>query len=334
MLKKTLIIHLGYGKCASTYIQHLASLSKEHLAKASIKLSRSGLVGYANHCLSVNYCTQNATEHQRNAAMNTLCQELAALQAGETLLVSSEYLVGDSEISIEEILKGVPKDIDVQLIILLRRQDRLIESWYSQEIQNANYMDKSVMLLGETLMGTGILSYGNFVEAFNATIQQHGAKLSVYSLEQLYDANIDPFLAILSSADADSVKASILGQKRFVPRNKRLTYESLMLLRFIHNECGLSLFKMFMNEWPEWFPLKGRSSYLSDAERCLILAQSTEENSILTLQHPNCRFDKFQPSADLSSRVVRGDESKDYINVVSAYADLAMEWLSRGTPKG
>jgi hypothetical protein len=331
---KTLIMHLGYGKCASTYIQHLASLSKEHLAKAGIKFSQSGLIGFANHCLSVNYCTQCATEHQHKVAKKTLCQELGALQAGETLLVSSEYLVGDPKSALEEILKEVPKDINVQLIIFLRRQDRLIESWYSQEIQNANYMDKSVMRLGEALWDIGILSYGKFVEEINGFSQQHGAELSVYSLEQLHDANIDPLLAMLASTNVDSIKANILDQKAFVLRNKSLTYESLMLLRFIHNECGLSLFKMFMNEWPEWFPLKGRSSYLSDAERRLIIAQSAESNTLLTHQYPTCLFDEFQPASDLSSRVVRGDENKDYIDIVSAYADLTMEWLSNYNRNG
>jgi len=321
------VLHLGYGKCASTYVQQLAWCNEGLLASSGIRLSRAGLVGVANHGLSPSFCDQNSCKDLLPASLEALDKELHDLDAGESLLVSSEYLVGNMSHVRDVILKMAPPSVDLEGVILLRRQDRLVESWYCQEIVNMRRLDEPIMRLVDELWATGILNYAGLVELACDIFSEHGGKARVYTLEQMAATSEDPLVAILGSSCLDSASwDQIIASSSGVSRNQRLSIESILLLKHIYSHFGASIFEMFMGNRPKWFPIAGSKNYLSYPKRKLVLAQSNSVNHKLIELFSDCKFDDLAVSTESYALAV-ANERRVHAAVLNLHLDKALEWL-------
>jgi len=280
-LSPRLLIHIGYGKCASTYIQESLRINKDMLLKNKVLLSDSGLVGPCNHGLSYQYCSQAGKPDLRSESLHTLFEEVKRLLPGEILIASSEYLVGDGDWLVD-LLSRFANHVNITVLVYLKRQDRLLESWYYQELINGKRLAQPIGLLGDELWLSGILNYGEFCTNLKLTIQGLGGKLIVHSLDYLKAQCIEPFHAFLFDVGMRGVLYTcglLAPSKQAV--NSKVPLESLYLIQHLHGYYGVSVFDVFMSCLPEWYPLGG------DQE---LLAQGGEGPVLVTVSSDKLAF--------------------------------------------
>lgn len=125
---RTLYLHIGLHKTGTTFLQKLLLENRDRLLRAGL-----GLGPYQDPELG--------THHPIIAAMRRLGAERvmaeAARCAGDALLVSAEDLCHllDDPARARALRDAAARHFDVRIIIFLRRQDRLAESYYAESVK-------------------------------------------------------------------------------------------------------------------------------------------------------------------------------------------------------
>jgi hypothetical protein len=137
---KTLYIHIGLPKTGTTLIQRWLSLNQTILADERIWVPTKTI--YA-HRLAVEYITdvrrsaRSDVIHIKNTPLQAVRSELMAAVQNPYFtsgILSSEYFYECPPKNVES-LREIIGNTNVLIVLFLRRQDRLIESGYNQEVK-------------------------------------------------------------------------------------------------------------------------------------------------------------------------------------------------------
>ena len=138
--KKTLYLHIGLPKTGTTYVQNWLGVNRNWLAERQTWSPSRDI--YA-HRLAVEYIT-DTRRRSRSDAIEILKTPLhdAALELANwvkdsrftSAVVSSEYFFETDPRVVAESLPRIGP-VKLKIVMVLRRQDRLIESSYNQEVK-------------------------------------------------------------------------------------------------------------------------------------------------------------------------------------------------------
>jgi hypothetical protein len=323
---KNLLIHPGLGKCGSTYIQKLLSLNSSAFKKYNIKFAESGRVKNANHFLSANYCRLSNALNERQRHLNDLKNEIMLSPDNSTTIISSEYIAGDSENELMD-LYSLSDNAKITVVIYLRRQDRLVESWYAQEIKNGNRMDQPIQLFLDELWSLGLINYEGLFNKFN--LPKYNIHLHLYSLEKLMSSSEDIFINLLNHIDGSAkIFNELVKTTNIEDKNIRLSLESIFLLRHLFKIYGKSIFEMFMTSPPPWYPLDGKTQYLETFERKLIMSQAKPSNDKLLKMYPLVAFDPIDELAEKKYSLGNVCDRERY--TLQEFIPKAIDWITNG----
>jgi len=144
-------LHLGAHKCASTTLQHNLAANRQHLEAAGLvyvppgEIAKSPLGSHFMKLANGGFANEALGLKSARAARRTLL-ERAAAAPGRDLLLSWEGFLGHSALDrhgglyphIDQVaaaLSLVLEGFDLRLLLVVRRQDTLIESCYLQQVK-------------------------------------------------------------------------------------------------------------------------------------------------------------------------------------------------------
>ena len=137
-------LHIGLPKTATTTIQKWLSTNTSTLRKAGIFAFGDVCFGHRLAIAAVDDKTQQNRKDiagiVRRAPLNEVTNQLANVARDEsiqTAIISSEYFSLADPKTVKELLSEAGLE-DVSIILVLRRQDRYIESGYSQDVAGAD----------------------------------------------------------------------------------------------------------------------------------------------------------------------------------------------------
>jgi len=144
---KTLTLHIGLPKTGTTYIQGWLRTRRAALAERGIFVPARDIFPHRLACEFIGDARRAARAdvvHIRQtpfaAALDDLAGALRDARVGHCI-VSSEYFF-EAEPSLVAALRQAAPDMDIRIIAFLRRQDRIIESGYNQEVKAMGITNK------------------------------------------------------------------------------------------------------------------------------------------------------------------------------------------------
>jgi hypothetical protein len=294
-MAKRFYLHIGLGKCGSTYLQNRLRRHEDLLCASGVRLSQAGLVDFANHGLSELYQNTFGDINKYMTALSGLQSELQSLDPCTSLIASSEYLYGFCNNSLPRIIDIIDVDIEVMVIVFLRRQDRLVESWYCQDVRYGNRYDQSPIELARELSEKQLLDY--YFQIQKLIGLGDNINVTVFSLEHASEMNIDIFNLLLNSMGVAEIDEFGAGADANLPpsfSNARLPRSAIILLKHIRRTYGRQVFNMFSSSLPDWFlGLDGSSWQLNPLEAELVVTQNNNSNQVLSDEHPAALFDNY-----------------------------------------
>ncbi|WP_137168123.1 hypothetical protein [Salinimonas lutimaris] len=232
--KKSLILHIGTGKTATTAIQHFLYNSHAYLSKFNAKYVESGLIDDNHHLLCRNFMRgHTSTQDDISQSILDLKKELSESDYS-SYIVSSEYFPGLALEEIKELAEAVSGLAEVKVIVYLRRQDRYLESWYLQLLKSGNF-NHSLEVLRERLIQDKIFDYPYLIDLWSKIFGKNNVIVRPYEKSQFFKSDIlKDFLNSLDMFDEEfevqikSISAnSSLSRQQAILGNKILSmYES------------------------------------------------------------------------------------------------------------
>jgi len=137
MKRKELYLHIGMPKTATTVLQHFFALNRDILKNFGVTYPLSGS-RHAHHRLgwSINIHNGSAKWWFDNDLLDYQDEwkvVLAQLNSEKNLL-STEGLWGFDEAQIDHV-KGMTSQFHTRIVIYIRRQDALLDSWYNELVK-------------------------------------------------------------------------------------------------------------------------------------------------------------------------------------------------------
>jgi hypothetical protein len=144
MSKPTLYLHIGVAKTGTTYIQTLLKNQRKALLKTGILYPLCGIHGTGHSAIAINYIGQpfkdsmrrsnifNKTERPLMARDNILYEVSSARRPIKFVIISAEGLALADKPGIESVAAQYSPYFDIKVVVFLRRQDHLAESFRSQ----------------------------------------------------------------------------------------------------------------------------------------------------------------------------------------------------------
>lgn len=131
---KTLYLHIGTPKTGTSVLQWFFTRNRELLKEYGITYPEFGLVDDCHHRIGASfYPPEFRPYYIQYPDMLTLEEYAEMIKAIEgDVLLSSELL---SHGHLASTLRHAIGDIDIRVVVYLRRQDSLLESWYNQEVK-------------------------------------------------------------------------------------------------------------------------------------------------------------------------------------------------------
>ena len=137
---RELILHIGLPKTATSYLQRWMTVNAKPLIRGGIWVPQRQIFGHRLAVETISKVEVAAREDVAGIKRTSLEDSLTALQLAmrktdaRKFLVSSEYFY---EANPEDVKQKLTADLGMQvrIILLLRRQDRLIESGYNQSVK-------------------------------------------------------------------------------------------------------------------------------------------------------------------------------------------------------
>lgn len=133
---RTLVLHIGLHKTATTYLQNALAVGREQLLECGVLYPRSGEVTEERESTR-----EGAQSGQAQFTVAGDHRDLIASLAREvhdstrTVVVSSEdFTLPRASRTPEQFLEMFDAFGRVEVVLVLRRQDRWIESWYKQRV--------------------------------------------------------------------------------------------------------------------------------------------------------------------------------------------------------
>lgn len=150
----TLYFHIGCHKTATTYLQHAMYANRQKLSENGLCYPDFGIIDGAHHHLGgtvINGLGLGRFARPDRKKYNSL-HEIPFWRKLVTTLNSREYpsyLISTEELEwtldpsviARYVRRNVP-DIDIKVIVYLRRQDKYLESFYQQLVKDANIRER------------------------------------------------------------------------------------------------------------------------------------------------------------------------------------------------
>jgi hypothetical protein len=149
-MKKTIYIHIGSPKTATSSIQNVAKNNSSYLKLKGIKYIESVCSGSAHHPLV--FDTNGKSKEvdgfwygnvPRGGAWEALCNEIETSDFNRFLVSSELFFAVLNQPKYIEFIKEQLSSYDIKIICFLRSPDKLYSSFYSQDIKGERQWSKS-----------------------------------------------------------------------------------------------------------------------------------------------------------------------------------------------
>ncbi|QER41303.1 hypothetical protein F1847_00580 [Thermodesulfobacterium sp. TA1] len=189
---KELIIHIGLYKTGTTSIQEFLYKNKDKLFN-EFGIYYPNTYGLKSHNLCAHILRNYYPEHLVNIVNKTgLTKDILLKQFRDeldnvkpnTVLISSEVLSGFTNL-INEIVQVVSPKI-LKLIVYLRRQDKKLESLYSEQVRN---LDSKAFPLSPFHIGSFSLDYHKYLKKLEHILGLNKVELKL--IPRIYSRDFD-----------------------------------------------------------------------------------------------------------------------------------------------
>jgi len=139
-VKKTIYLHIGFGKTGTTSIQQMYYESRNKLLQNKILYPQVGLLQYGHHMLA-----KLGQESMSNEVQDRYLELLKEIEENQpkTIILSSENFIFMKPQYIQEISELL-KNFDVKIIFYIRKQTSLIESTYMEWLKTGKSQYPSI----------------------------------------------------------------------------------------------------------------------------------------------------------------------------------------------
>jgi len=286
-MKKQLYIHIGTGKTGTTALQEFFVINDKLLEeKFALKYISNYRIDNAHHGLCINGF--KGEKNLINFRLNDLHKEILKSDY-KYFLISSENFPGVSEEEIKDIYyKILSKDIDIHVIVYLRRQDEYLESWYAQVVKaDTKNINLNIHNLYKDLNKSKILNFYYLIEKWNKIISKDNIHVKVYEKQQFYKGNIfNDFMRIFKIEDLEEFE---------FPKkdpNPSLTRDQILLIRAFVN-AGLENFLDNVIKKPFSFKSNSSKYFLSPKERTELVLEYENINKQVAQKYLNRKDGKL-----------------------------------------
>ncbi|WP_295401029.1 hypothetical protein [uncultured Thiocystis sp.] len=136
---KTLYIHIGYHKTATTSIQSFLANNRKNLLESGYLYPRTGAIDSAHHLLAIainqNPAFLSMLKKKPIEYWADLKKEAVSSGAETVVLSSEEFSVIKDAGKLQHLHELVKDDFDVKIVVYLRRIDEYAESIYKQLVK-------------------------------------------------------------------------------------------------------------------------------------------------------------------------------------------------------
>ena len=140
-----LVLHIGLHKTASSYVQGVLAASRDDLKREGVLYPTTGIVDKGSRSTREGAGSGQGLLSRRGRHRTLLARLMAELEGVPTALISSEeFSRGGDTPSPEKLLDRFKVFKSVRVVLVLRRQDDWIESFYKQVVdQYGNFETRS-----------------------------------------------------------------------------------------------------------------------------------------------------------------------------------------------
>lgn len=202
-MMKTVFLHIGTNKTGTTSIQKQLTLHHQSLKKQGILYPSSGQAGGVHYPLSwglglghppTGY--KHSPEHWSNVVneiKQTDCQKI---------ILSSECFIMLRNKMHAEIIKDYLSDFNVKIVVYIRRQDKYLESVYSQAVKMGAEVPANIMDFYHNTKPT--FNYLQVLRPWSEVFGKWNIKLNLYEDGQTFNVIENFFKVIGESCPYDS----------------------------------------------------------------------------------------------------------------------------------
>lgn len=231
MSKPTLFIHIGAPKTGTTLLQKQAAQTRKRLRTRGVLYPESCLRGFGHHDLAFMLSggfPEWATpiDCSLESIENGLAREVKR-HKGDILLSSENFFLFPEPEALKASLEriGLAAGRRVSILLYLRRQDDMLESWYNQMVKAQSYAGRIDDLLTEP---PPFLNYAAGVETWRAVFGTAAMDVRIYEEAVCGPGGLSgDFWRIIDPASVGEVSASEVA-------NTRLSRELLEIQRLIN----------------------------------------------------------------------------------------------------
>jgi hypothetical protein len=276
-----LFVHIGLYKTGTTSLQTFLIRNAQALSAAGVWYPLIGRQGGPSH---LNLKLELGSESRFDSALGTWDDVIAGVPDLRKTVVSSEDLGLVPRDKVELLAKRL-RGIDTWILVYLKRQDALVQSWYSQMCKDG----RTSLTFNEFLEAReGDRTY-RFYDLLQPWADGFGAdRIKVRPLENGQLAGGNLFSDFLAAIDAP---ANMVDRLTTVPSlNRSLSPRGLAVVRSIH-QLRLSAGVFDQKEFARWvggpvaqadaltYPQPKRGSLMSGADADKFLSYFAEQNA-------------------------------------------------------
>jgi hypothetical protein len=274
-MRKRIFIHIGTHKTGTSAIQNFLFRNREALSEKGFFYPLPGNKP-GHHPIAGEFRPSSPKKYLRKK-MKTLSyiQEIHTHNL-DTSILSAEGLTSRGT-DVRKLREIIPGDLDVKIIIYLRRQDERLESGYNQIVKGSTRSTKKFLDSGSIPNKKYILDYYEILTPWRDEFGQENIIVRVYEKEQLPHGIIVDFCSVIGLEPDHKFKISE------VTINPSLEWDIIEIIRLcnekykgdmkFHNWLVMNLERIKRGE------TKGNQHLLSPQQRRDLIEEYAESNA-------------------------------------------------------
>jgi hypothetical protein len=307
---RRVIIHVGTGKTGTTSLQNFLANNEDRLAARSHRYAQSYCVGENHHQLCAGYLRRYADISLLNRGYELLTDEL--LSHKHHFVISSENFLSNTAEDFGTMRRLLEPHGEIHAVLYFRRQDTYVEAWFNQVVKSGRY-GTNLNRLYRQLKWKRLLDYQHVAGRLKALCHKSNIHVRSYDYSnKLAGGVVSDFLSCIGIPSAQ--QQALEGAQTAL--NSSLSAVSILLLQLISSRLGKDQADVFRAKPPEWFPLPGKGSVFSAAERAIIVHAHARNNREMVEEFCPEHEKFFNPlnPADLetSSPPISADELEEW----------------------
>jgi len=203
-MKKTVYIHIGVHKTGTSTIQNLLSNNRDVLKEQGIIYPGNKS---AHHDMAKEFRTLPLEQIlKKNSRSQAYLREIIESPAEKSILSSEvfETLIFNAG----KLREFLPHDLEIKIIVYLRRQDDLLESKYNQRVREPQIrLEKSFT---DYFSSIGLynpkLDYYNKLTPWADSFGKENLIIRIYEKDKLRGNLFNDFISVIGLENADSIK--------------------------------------------------------------------------------------------------------------------------------